>query len=371
MLPLALLLAACTGDPVDPADDTDRPAVEGGASLREVAFFQGVEVQVAVGDDAVTPRAAPLIAGRPAVVRAMIDLPAPWTAVELTLSVDLTRAGETRTFSAARTIDAASEDASPESGLLVEIPADAMAADTTYAVRLTTADATHDRFPAADDAPLDALVTGPLKLVLVPFEVNGFVPDTSPAVVDGLRDAVMASLPVTGVEVTVGEVQVWTGAFDLGDINVRVGQIQEAAMFAGEVSWDTYYYGLATGVADRDAYRGITGTSEDGGDAPVRAFFAAGAAFGDARSQETLVHELGHVHGLLHTACDGEDNPDPDYPHAGGAIGVEGYDLRTGRFYPPETLDIMTYCEPRWISAYSYAKAAQHVIRAQTFEGYD
>jgi hypothetical protein len=293
MRPLALLLAACSADPTPSGDDTDLPAVDGGASLREVAFFQAVEVLVAAGDDAVTPRAAPLIAGRPAVVRAMIDLPNGWTAVELTLSVDLTTAGETRTFSAGRVLDASSEDTSPESGLLVELPADALAADTTYTVRLTTADATHDRFPAADDAPLDALVTGPLKLVLVPFEVNGFVPDTSPAVVDGLRDAVMASLPVTAVEVSVGEVQTWVGVFDLGDINVRVGELQETAMIAGEVSWDTYYYGLATGVAARDDYRGITGTSEDGGDAPVRAFFAAGAAFGDARSQETLVHELG------------------------------------------------------------------------------
>jgi hypothetical protein len=34
-------------------------------------------------------------------------------------------------------------------------------------------------------------------------------------------------------------------------------------------------------------------------------------------------------------------------------------------------MDLMTYCYPRWVSDYSYAKLAAHIALAQTFQGYD
>lgn len=143
-------------------------------------------------------------------------------------------------------------------------------------------------------------------------------------------------------------------------------------MIAGEVGWDVYYYGMVSGVASRDEFEGITGTSESGGDGElVRAYFAAGAAFGDQKSEDTLIHEIGHTHRLLHTPCDGEDDPDPAYPYAGGEIGVEGYDFRTGAFVPADTPDLMAYCFPRWISDYNYAKLAEHVARAQSYAGFE
>ena len=141
-------------------------------------------------------------------------------------------------------------------------------------------------------------------------------------------------------------------------------------MVAGEVGWDVYFYGMVTGVETREAFEGPSGTSEDGGtDAPVRAYFATRAAFGDQRSEDTLVHELGHVHGLEHAPCDGEGDVDPAFPYPDGTIGVLGYDARTASFVPPDTMDMMTYCYPRWISDYDYAKIAPHVAAAQHFQG--
>ncbi len=348
-------------------------AVVDGATLRDLAFFQAVEVPVLADGVAVesSDRSAPLIAGRSAIVRALIDVPDDWQASELRLLVDRIEDDTTTTYEASRTLAAASSE-DPTSGIVVEIPAEAMTPLATYVVSLVGDDGLHARFPASGEASLDAVETGPLAIRFVPFEVNGFTPDTSQAVIDGLRDALMAAFPVTAVETSVAEVQTWDEPFDLGDINVQVGVIQEQDMIAGRVPWTTYYYGLASGVASREAYEGITGTSENGGSEPlVRAYFAAGAAFGDARSEETLLHEMGHVQGLLHTDCDGEDNPDPAYPHADGAIGVEGYDRRTGTFLPADTKDLMTYCAPRWISDYGFAKIADHVAGAQAYAGYE
>lgn len=355
--PLVLaVLSACTSP--DPSDGPhgDRPS-EGADVLAELTAFQAVAVPL-VADGAEVPsadRSAPLVASRPGVVRARLELPAGVDAVELTL--ELGGASFTAT-------GAAGED------LVVEVPAAAFAEDARYAVRISADGAELDRFPDAGDLALDAIATGVARVHLVPFEVDGFVPDTSAAVVDGYRAALLAMYPVPEVEITVGEPVAWDEGLDLGGINVAVGVMQEEAMFAGASAWDVTWYGMVSGVATREEFDGITGTSEDGGDEELtRAYFAAGAAFGDQKSEDTFVHEIGHTWRLLHTDCGEPNDPDPAYPHAGGTIGVEGWDVRTGSFLAPSgQYDLMGYCFPRWVSDYSYAKLAAHVQGAQHYD---
>ena len=313
-----------------------------------------------------------MIAGRDAIVRVRVDVPAGWTTGDVELAVDVVANGATRTFTAVETVTESSDAADPESGLVAAIPADALVDGAEYAVRLLDPSQEWARIPASGTLALDLLVTGPLELRVIPFEVDGLVPDTSQAVLDGYRAALLATYPVADVTITVGDVEPWTGPFDLGDINVRVGELQEQAMFAGDIGWSVYFYGMVLAAPTREEWEGATGTSEDGGDGElVRAYFAAGAAFGDQKSEDTLIHELGHVHGLEHAPCDGEDDVDPAFPYADGTIGVEGYDLRTGAFVPATTKDMMSYCYPRWISDYGFAKIAPHVAAAQDYQGYE
>jgi hypothetical protein len=206
----------------------------------------------------------------------------------------------------AGTVYESTDAASSSDGLSVEIPASALSPGAAYVARVMVDGDELARFPAEGEALLGALETGPLSIRFVPFEVN----------------------------------------------------------------WNNCFYGLITGVGSRDEYEGITGTSESGGGEQVRACFAAGAAFAEQRSEDTLIYELGHVHGLLHAPCDGEDLLDPDYPYDGGVTGVEGYDVRTGSFLGADTKDMMTCCCPRWISDHNYAKLVEHVVTAQPFEGY-
>lgn len=373
MLRLSLpLLVACTA-PTE-APDPSEPTLESpsGVTFAELAFFQAVKVAVLADGAAIQPedRNAPLIAGRPGVLRARIALPDEGEAMDLELVVDVHHQGATDSFRATGVLSPDAVDITAHD-LVVELPAEAWQPDATYTVHLSSPEGQVAVFPDSGEAPLAVMETGPLKVRFVPFEVQGFTPDTSEAVIEGLRMALFATWPVTEVEVSLAPVQRWDGPADLGDINVQVGVLQEDAMIAGEVSWDTYYFGLVTGVATRDEYEGITGTSEDGGGGElVRAYFAAGAAFGDQRAEDTLIHEMGHVHGLEHTACEGEDNPDPNYPHPDATIGVEGWDLRTHTLVPADTKDMMSYCYPRWISDYGYRKIAAHVANAQGYAGY-
>lgn len=358
----------------DSSDDTCTEQLAGGISLRDVSFFQVIGVDVL--RDGSTPESAydvPLVEGRAAILRARVDLTPSFVTRTVALRLELRTPQGVETFVDARTIDGVASGDDPTGDFLLELPADALQLGASYSVALvecgeTDVDAptTGARHPAEGTDELNVARTGPIAIHLVPFEVGGFVPDTSPAVLDGLRAAVHAVYPTTEVVLTVGDVvpDLNDGVVDMGQLLIDLGVIQEQV---DQAPPDVYYYGMVTGAATREEFCADcpTGTSESGNG--NRAAFAIGAAFGDQRSEDTLIHELGHMHGLLHAPCGDPANPDPGFPYADAAITVEGYDDRTGEFVPADHRDMMAYCYPRWISDYNYVELVAWVQQAQTW----
>ena len=71
-----------------------------------------------------------------------------------------------------------------------------------------------------------------------------------------------------------------------------------------------------------------------------------------------IAHELGHNFSLEHAPCGNAGGPDPSYPYADGSIGAWGYDFRDGgSLVSPRTADLMSYCDPDWISDFYFANA--------------
>lgn len=77
-----------------------------------------------------------------------------------------------------------------------------------------------------------------------------------------------------------------------------------------------------------------------------------------------LWHELGHALGMGHTPCGPVTGIEGRYPHADGFINMDAYEVaadRTLTVKPREEYhDIMSYCSPTWISAYTYRKIAEY-----------
>ena len=73
---------------------------------------------------------------------------------------------------------------------------------------------------------------------------------------------------------------------------------------------------------------------------------------------EVMAHELGHNFGRLHAPCGNPAGVDGQYPYSGANIGVYGYDILSGVAKQSSLRDLMSYCDPSWISDYTY----QHIL---------
>ena len=81
----------------------------------------------------------------------------------------------------------------------------------------------------------------------------------------------------------------------------------------------------------------------------------------------TIAHELGHNMSLGHARCGGAGGPDPSFPNSDGSIGAWGYDFRGdydigggGALVHPTQPDLMSYCEPEWVSDYHFTNALRY-----------
>ena len=75
-----------------------------------------------------------------------------------------------------------------------------------------------------------------------------------------------------------------------------------------------------------------------------------------------IAHELGHNLSLRHAPCgDGILGVDPRYPYDDAKIGMWGYDHRNDELVNPNSYhDLMSYCQPQWISDYNFNKLIRY-----------
>ena len=79
---------------------------------------------------------------------------------------------------------------------------------------------------------------------------------------------------------------------------------------------------------------------------------------------DVIAHELGHNLSLGHAPCNtglsAIDFLDPAFPYTDGNIGAWGFDLLSNALVYPSTSDLMSYCDPVWISDYHFGKMIEY-----------
>ncbi len=210
------------------------------------------------------------------------------------------------------------------------------------------------RLPETGRTLLNVRSVPPFDLTLIPFLWTEDPDSTVLAVTDGLspesdlfrltRDL----LPVRDFRLTVHE-PVWTSVDPTSDAAAEL--LPETDLIYAMEGASGYYMGIF-----RSAGRG----------GPLGIAQTPGYTSLSILDGNTIAHELGHNLSLLHSpGCDA-GGPDPDYPYEDGSIGVWGYDFLNERLVSAGTSDLMTYCEPQWISDYSFAKALGYRSVAET-----
>ncbi len=185
-----------------------------------------------------------------------------------------------------------------------------------------------------------------IKLVPVKQSVNNLTGAASNANKDALLDATLRMHPL--------------GAATIG---VRATFTTDAPVLTSDDNngaWSrilSEIYTLKTSDGFAGEYVGMVPATYGSGIAGLGYIGAPAAISWDKASSApgVIAHELGHNFGRNHAPCGNPAGPDASYPYPNASIGTWGLDLPAMQLKAPGTYkDLMSYCNPDWISDYNY-----------------
>jgi hypothetical protein len=155
-------------------------------------------------------------------------------------------------------------------------------------------------------------------------------------------NALVRSTPITTTTVLQSDGTGWQSVLD---------QVDAIAVADGT----RYYYGVVK-VSYSSGVAGVAYVST-----PFQAMRSALGWDYSGSASDVMAHELGHNWARNHAPCGGPSGIDPNYPEPDGSTGGFGYDYVSGQVEPATSADIMGYCDPKWISSYTYSGAMDYL----------
>lgn len=356
-----------------------------GLTITKVAVNQAVQVPLFQNGQAVavSARPAPIVQNRGALFRISVTPAAGYKPGDVITELTLDNAGVKKILRARGVISAGSDESTLEGTVNILAEAALIGPDTQVSIALTQNECATTpgtgRFPATGSAALGAIKTGRFKVVVVPYERAPGKLNLNDKTIQAIKDHLYSFYPTEGIDLEIHAPVVVTSAqTDLQRVlqNVRSLRAQE------DPADDTYYYGFFTAArtfrefCSNGCVAGIATLGGNGTFGSPQDRYGVGVGYlTDTMttssgvptteinvSLNVMVHELGHSQGRQHGPCGGPAGIDPNFPNRTADIDTYGYNLVTGAYAQPKVAkDIMAYCEPNWISAYTYAAIARRI----------
>lgn len=347
------------------ADLPWEPVPARGIGIDKVEVNQGVAVLIYVDGQWVTgpERNAPLVGGRDSIVRAYWRYGPEFSdrMIEARLEVEAP-GGVVRIYSDEFMVEDPSVSDALSRTFWWPISAEEFEAGSKFSVSLWETSEAWVQEPDNDDPPrapaagnenigVEASSTA-MELVIVPLHANWpgcqAQPDLSESTLSLFENMMFMKNPLQEISITVDAEPIVLTAepANLYDLFGVLGDRRETAAPGPQV----YYYGLLDPCAAAIDGAGGMSPTVVGPTMEEEVFrMAVGLSLGyDPQfSANTLTHEIGHIQGLEHVACDFADTPNPgtEFPHADGSIGVWGFGIRDAVLRnPAEARDYMSYC---------------------------
>ena len=350
--------SSSTGEPQPP------PFVAAeGVSIGQIALYQGVK-RVLMQDGNTPSSKVPVVAGRPALIRVFATADASYDGSPVTARLDL---GDGAPIEVQQVLQGTPSDDALESTINFDVPASAMVPGMTYRVDLLQPPShSKGNSPSASYiSSIPAQASGKsLKIELIPvsYGADGSkrLPDTSAGQLQAYEELFFKLYPVAEVEITVHDPMLWNsnvspngnGWDALLDKIANLRQSDNAPD-------DVYYFGIFSPTQNVGQFCGggcVAGLGMIGTPQDSYSRAAIGLGYPGDIATETAVHEIGHNHGRQHSPCGGAQGTDPAYPYQDASIGVWGYDLLDKELLSPDKFtDVMGYCQPIWVSDFTYA----------------
>ena len=381
------------GEPPDAGIEAPREALVRGLAISQIALYQGIKIPIMKDGNPTERPTNPVVQGRAGLLTVFVTPGSGYRARTVKGILEVRRGDQLiERLENERRITAPSRDADLSSMFSFNLTTDHVTDDFRYRVELreTTTDETFDgaddraTFPAEGTAHVQTKWAGArMRVVIVPMRYNadrsGREPDTSDAAVERYRALMLATYPVPDVEVTVHE------PVDISDTITAAGRgWSETLDFLlrlrqdDGIDDDIYYYGVFNPSRSFSTYcsqgciLGLSSGSADPRLSVLRGSIGVGYAGEPGYAPEsTFVHEIGHAHGRLHAPCGLDGQPaDRGFPYSTGGVGTWGLDPRSRRMLDPaRTKDFMSYCDPSWISDYTYRALFERVKQVNDLAG--
>lgn len=326
-----------------------------GANITDLDLYQAIRRPI-VENGQPAQSDIPIVAGKDAMLRVFYATDASYDGQTVIARLTV---GDAEPVEVEQVLGGVSTHLDLNSTINIDVPGEILTAGSAFKVELLQPAETVSGGNGAAAYPSDGS-TAPmeieqgavkLKIVLVPVQNNGSLPDTSDAQVARYHRYFSEQYPVPSVEVTVRSNSVsFNGS--LGSYNgwsALLDQITDLRT-TDNAPDDVYYYGVHAANGN-----GLLGLGWVAGANDVWGRTAIGVGGTGDTAPETAVHELGHNHGRPHSPCG--VSGDGSYPHSGARIGVWGYRPSDGQLLDPnEHVDFMSYCDPPWMSDHSFKK---------------
>ncbi len=347
-----------------------------------VAVFQATKALIVKDGAMLGTATAPVIAGRPGILRVYVTPDSSWQPHEVTAELRMNAGGmDLPVQTQALTISGPSDDSTMGTAFDFPFTADQMPAGTTFSVAIRDAtvpsapdDATGAWFPT-DGSLVDiaALDKTEVNIIFVPLKYDadgsGRIADNSAAQIKLYNDTLYKMYPTSKVNITVHAPLPWSTVISpngSGWDTVLQAMVDLRQQESPPIN--TYYVATFEPAKSINDFCGnggcVLGIAPGGvGPGDVMDRMALTLGYTGPTGPDTLTQELAHALGRLHAPCGVQQAIDTKYPYAGAKLGVWGYNVLTKSWINPASVwkDFMSYCSPIWTSDYTYKAIASRL----------